>query len=57
LRAKTGTLDYVSALSGWVWLRRRSDWAEFSILSGGLTKTRAMAIEGDIVRTIARSAR
>jgi D-alanyl-D-alanine carboxypeptidase/D-alanyl-D-alanine-endopeptidase (penicillin-binding protein 4) len=57
LRAKTGTLDYVSALSGWVWLRRRSDWAEFSILSGGLTKTRAMAIEGDIVRTIARSGR
>ncbi len=57
LRAKTGTLDYISALSGWVWLRRRGGWAEFSILSRGLTKTHAMAIEGDIVRTIARSGR
>ena len=57
LRAKTGTLDYISALSGWVWLRRRGGWAEFSILSRGLTKTHAMAIEGDIVRTITRSGR
>jgi len=57
VRAKTGTLDLISALSGWVWLRRRGGWAEFSILSEGLTKTRAMAIEGDIVRTITRSGR
>ena len=33
LRAKTGTLIDVSALSGWVWLEREDDWAEFSILS------------------------
>lgn len=57
VRAKTGTLNGISALSGWVWLRRRGGWAEFSILSRGLTKTHAMAIEGDIVRTITRAGR
>jgi D-alanyl-D-alanine carboxypeptidase len=52
LRAKTGTLDQVSALSGWVWLDRVGDWAEFSILSRGITKTRSMRIENAIVRVV-----
>ena len=33
LRAKTGTLIDVSALSGWVWLEQSDEWVEFSILS------------------------
>ena len=57
LRAKTGTLDGVSALSGWVWLRRTDSWAEFSILSGGMPKSQAAGIEDAIVRTLARYAR
>ncbi len=50
LRAKTGTLDCISALSGWVWLERQQDWAEFSILSSGITKSRSVKIENAIVR-------
>jgi serine-type D-Ala-D-Ala carboxypeptidase/endopeptidase (penicillin-binding protein 4) len=56
VRAKTGTLDGVSALSGWVWLDHRDAWAEFSILSGGLTKTAAVRIEDAIVHTVAAHA-
>jgi D-alanyl-D-alanine carboxypeptidase/D-alanyl-D-alanine-endopeptidase (penicillin-binding protein 4) len=56
VRAKTGTLDRVSALSGWVWLRKLDTWAEFSILSRGLDKSAAVDIENEIVRTITRSA-
>jgi serine-type D-Ala-D-Ala carboxypeptidase/endopeptidase (penicillin-binding protein 4) len=52
LRAKTGTLDEVSALSGWVWLERVGDWAEFSILSKGITKTHSMQLENAIVRVV-----
>jgi D-alanyl-D-alanine carboxypeptidase len=52
LRAKTGTLDEVSALSGWVWLERVGDWAEFSILSRGITKQHSMRIENAIVRVV-----
>jgi D-alanyl-D-alanine carboxypeptidase len=52
LRAKTGTLDEISALSGWVWLERVRDWAEFSILSRGITKTRSMQIENAIVGVV-----
>lgn len=57
MRAKTGTLEDVSALSGWVWLRRTGTWGEFSILSTGLPKSRAVEIEDRIVRTLARYAR
>lgn len=57
LRAKTGTLDGVSALSGWVWMKRAESWGEFSILSGGLPKSQAVEIEDAIVRTLARYAR
>ncbi|MFN2525117.1 MAG: D-alanyl-D-alanine carboxypeptidase/D-alanyl-D-alanine-endopeptidase, partial [Actinomycetota bacterium] len=56
LRAKTGTLDGVSALSGWVWLDRRGSWAEFSILSSGMAKSTASAIEDKIVRILQRRA-
>lgn len=55
VRAKTGTLESMSSLSGWVWLDRVGAWAEFSILSAGLSKTTAMRIEDAVVRTLARS--
>lgn len=56
LRAKTGTLEDVSALSGWVWLEQTSEWAEFSILSSGFSDTRAKQIENRIVRVVSRHA-
>ena len=55
VRAKTGTLlQQVSALSGWIHHRRR--WVEFAILSQGLTKQQAVALEDELVRTIADAA-
>ena len=57
VRAKTGTLLGVSALSGWVWRRRARTWATFSILSRGLDKDTASSIEDRIVRVVARSGR
>lgn len=56
VRAKTGTLDGVSALSGWVRLDRTQTWAEFSILSSGMPKSQAVDIEDRIVRILARRA-
>ena len=56
IRAKTGTLDAISALSGWVWLRRSSTWAEFSILDRGMAKVVAVRVEDAVVRTLARHA-
>lgn len=56
VRAKTGTLDGISALSGWVWLQRSDGWAEFSILDGGMSKDRAASLEDSIVRTLSRYA-
>jgi D-alanyl-D-alanine carboxypeptidase/D-alanyl-D-alanine-endopeptidase (penicillin-binding protein 4) len=56
VRAKTGTLIEVSALSGWVWLRRESAWARFSILSSGMNTTTAKQIENKIVRAVAANA-
>jgi len=53
LRAKTGTLIDVSALSGWVWLERSQEWAEFSILSSGFDDDAAKIIENKIVRIVA----
>ena len=53
VRAKTGTLIDASALSGWVWLRRRGAWAEFSIISSDIPKYRAVEIEDAIVRKLA----
>jgi D-alanyl-D-alanine carboxypeptidase/D-alanyl-D-alanine-endopeptidase (penicillin-binding protein 4) len=56
VRAKTGTLIEISALSGWVWLRRESAWARFSILSSGMNTTTAKQIENKIVRAVAANA-
>jgi D-alanyl-D-alanine carboxypeptidase/D-alanyl-D-alanine-endopeptidase (penicillin-binding protein 4) len=56
IRAKTGTLSGISALAGWVWLRRRSSWAEFAILSRGMPKSTAVSIENRIVRLVTRYA-
>jgi D-alanyl-D-alanine carboxypeptidase len=56
VRAKTGTLENVSALSGWVWLEASDEWAEFSILSSGMPTTTAKSIENKIVRLVANNA-
>ena len=48
VRAKTGTLDDVSALSGWV-RDHSGDWVGFSVLSYGMSKSTASAIEDRIV--------
>jgi D-alanyl-D-alanine carboxypeptidase len=57
VRAKTGTLDGISALSGWVVSRRSRGWLEFSILSSGMDKGRASHLEDQIVKVLHRSAR
>lgn len=57
VRAKTGTLANVSALSGWVYLKQRKQWAAFSILSSGMPKTTAAKVEDRIVGILRRSAR
>jgi D-alanyl-D-alanine carboxypeptidase len=57
VRAKTGTLDNISTLSGWVRLRRADEWASFSIMSSGLSKPRATEIENKIVRILYERAR
>jgi serine-type D-Ala-D-Ala carboxypeptidase/endopeptidase (penicillin-binding protein 4) len=56
VRAKTGSLIEVSALSGWVWMEKARDWAQFSILSQGMSKSRAVAIEDRIVRILSNRA-
>ena len=56
LHAKTGTLDYVSALSGWVWLSQLGTWGEFSILDRGMSYSAEKSLEDGIVRTMASSA-
>jgi serine-type D-Ala-D-Ala carboxypeptidase/endopeptidase (penicillin-binding protein 4) len=57
IRAKTGTLTSISALSGWVWSDHLDTWIEFSILSSGTSKTTASRIEGQIVKILQASAR
>jgi serine-type D-Ala-D-Ala carboxypeptidase/endopeptidase (penicillin-binding protein 4) len=56
VRAKTGTLIDVSALSGWVWLEREDAWAAFSILSSGMNADLAKSIENKVVRLVAANA-
>jgi D-alanyl-D-alanine carboxypeptidase len=52
VRAKTGTLDGISALSGWVWIEQEGRWAEFSMLSSGST-TYLKHLEDAILRVVA----
>jgi D-alanyl-D-alanine carboxypeptidase/D-alanyl-D-alanine-endopeptidase (penicillin-binding protein 4) len=52
LRAKTGSLNAVSALSGWIYLRRTGSWAEFSILSSGMSYYPSKGVEDRIVRIL-----
>ena len=54
LRAKTGTLENVSSLSGWLWLRRSDRWARFSIMIGGRPTWQAKGVEDRIVRLVSR---
>lgn len=56
VRAKTGTLTDISALSGWVWSEQREAWLEFSVLCAGMSKAEASAIEDRIVRLLQNSA-
>lgn len=56
VRAKTGTLTEISALSGWVLARRTGTWIEFSIISRGLPTGRAKDIEDRIATTLYRAA-
>src|SRR5204863_7270546 len=56
VRAKTGTLENISALSGYLLLTRTGEWAEFSILSSGFWPSTEKDIEDAIVRTLWRSA-
>lgn len=57
VRAKTGTLSGVSALSGYVWLERRGTWAEFSILTRGTSKSTAVKVEDAVVRILSERGR
>jgi serine-type D-Ala-D-Ala carboxypeptidase/endopeptidase (penicillin-binding protein 4) len=57
VRAKTGTLEDVSALSGWVHSERLDAWIEFSILSRGMSKSTASEIEDAIVRILQNQTR
>ena len=52
VRAKTGTLNAISALSGWIWSAEAGAWVEFSIVSVGLSKDEAVRIEDAIVRLV-----
>ena len=52
LKAKTGTLDDISTLSGWLLLKRTNRWARFSLLSSGFSANTAKDIEDSVVRTL-----
>jgi D-alanyl-D-alanine carboxypeptidase len=55
VEAKTGTLEDISALSGWVRLSRTGQQADFSIMSGGFDPSRAKDIEDAIVTDVANN--
>jgi D-alanyl-D-alanine carboxypeptidase/D-alanyl-D-alanine-endopeptidase (penicillin-binding protein 4) len=57
IRAKTGTLIDVSALSGWVWSDAAKRWVEFSILSNGMNAYTAKDLEDKIVEVLAARAK
>jgi D-alanyl-D-alanine carboxypeptidase/D-alanyl-D-alanine-endopeptidase (penicillin-binding protein 4) len=52
VHAKTGTLVNASALSGWVWLQKTGEWAQFSILDRGMCSCQSKPMEDAIVRTV-----
>jgi D-alanyl-D-alanine carboxypeptidase len=56
IRAKTGTLIDVSALSGWVWSDRADGWVTFSILSSGMNASAAKDLEDKVVGVVATRA-
>lgn len=56
VRAKTGTLDHVSALTGWVWGEAAGTWIEFSLLTSGMDESKAKTLEDKIVQALAASA-
>jgi len=56
VRAKTGTLDNASALSGWVWSDVASTWIEFSLLTSGMDEWQAKDLEDRVVAVLASSA-
>jgi D-alanyl-D-alanine carboxypeptidase/D-alanyl-D-alanine-endopeptidase (penicillin-binding protein 4) len=56
VRAKTGTLIDVSALSGWLWVDAAGAWVPFSILSSRYDDTAAKKVEDRIVRFLATEA-
>lgn len=57
LRAKTGTLTSISTLAGWVWLKETRSWAEFAVMSSGMSKSAAIDVERRILRIMNRRAR
>jgi D-alanyl-D-alanine carboxypeptidase/D-alanyl-D-alanine-endopeptidase (penicillin-binding protein 4) len=57
VKAKTGTLTQISALSGWVYLKETGTWGEFSIISRGMSTSVAKALEDKIVRIVWKNAR
>ena len=56
VRAKTGTLDNVSALTGWVWSDAAGTWIEFSLLTSGMDEYKAKTIEDRVVHLLANRA-
>jgi len=56
IRAKTGTLDNVSALSGWVWSDAAGAWIEFSLLTSGMNEWAAKDLEDKVVAVLAAGA-
>jgi D-alanyl-D-alanine carboxypeptidase/D-alanyl-D-alanine-endopeptidase (penicillin-binding protein 4) len=56
VRAKTGTLDNVSALTGWVWSDAAGNWIEFSLLTSGMNEYKAKTIEDRVVHLLAERA-
>ena len=56
VRAKTGTLDNVSALTGWVWSDAAGTWIEFSLLTSGMNEYQAKEIEDKVVQVLAARA-
>jgi serine-type D-Ala-D-Ala carboxypeptidase/endopeptidase (penicillin-binding protein 4) len=57
VRAKTGTLTGISALSGWVRADSDGGWVAFSLLTRGMSSDAAKVLEDKVVRLLAQRAR